>query len=96
MSKTDRDRKPVIETGDWNPRYVSYAWSEGRLDPGEKLKVDRLLYPGGIMAGFMNWISNHWGEWKREFKAGIKDRDLILTDQDHNDFTSWLQKRYDR
>jgi hypothetical protein len=89
--------KPIIGAGDWNPRYVSYAKSFGNT-PAAQLAQDRTVYPGGIMTGFTLWIQRRWTEWVEEFKLkpnpGWKKRDVILTAQDQDAFTSWLQKQY--
>lgn len=42
----------------WNPRYVAYARLTGYASPEERRERDRVIWPGGIMAGYTLWMSS--------------------------------------
>jgi hypothetical protein len=75
----------------YRPRYVSYARSLG-LGPEEALELDSKRYPGGKMTGFMLWVQNRWKEW--DLAHGHR-RDHVRNDQEHLEFTLWLETRVD-
>jgi hypothetical protein len=84
---------------DWNPRYVAYAASHNKT-PEAMGKHDEEAWPGGKAAGFILWISAHWSRWFLEVKK-IKRPEpassrypYYLSDEDHDNFTAWLQKQY--
>jgi hypothetical protein len=41
---------------EWNPQYVQYAKVHGRT-PDDMLVHDRERWPGGIMTGYILWVS---------------------------------------
>lgn len=40
----------------WNPVYVAYARAHD-AHPSVMLEADRVRYPGGVMLGFLRWVS---------------------------------------
>lgn len=68
----------------WNSRYVAYARAHGRT-PDEQVDADRREWPGGVMAGFMLWISARWSEWRR-----LTGRSFPASADDHREFDTWL------
>lgn len=70
----------------WNPRYVCYALEVHGAPPAAALNLDRALWPGGCMAGFIIWIQTRCGE----FDSG---RAKALTEEDHAAFDAWLKAR---
>jgi len=80
----------VIEPAkEWNPRYVAYATAHGR-DPDAMLLHDREAWPGGSMVGFMCWIQERLGEWRKA--RGLRRDAAPCGDQQHDDFTACLQR----
>jgi hypothetical protein len=49
----------------WNPRFVLYAESHGN-SPLKQLEKDEVMYPGGMMCGFINWVNKHSKEFGRK------------------------------
>jgi hypothetical protein len=41
---------------EWNPQYVQYAKVHGRT-PDDMLAHDRERWPGGVMTGYILWVS---------------------------------------
>lgn len=70
----------------WNPRYVAYAAAHG-CDPETMLAEDAKCYPGGRMAGFMQWIGSRWEAWRA---ANGRKHDEPLAPNDHASFDAWL------
>jgi len=70
-----------------NPHFVAYARAHGNT-PDEQLATDRVEWPGGIMAGYMLWISDRWSEWNAE--KGHPDGQPHSLAQ-HAAFDEWLQ-----
>lgn len=70
----------------WNPRYVAYAVAHGR-SPEDMLAHDRSAWPGGVMAGFMLWMSDRWQEWRSLHGYGTYD---VLFDADHASFDEMI------
>lgn len=84
---------------EWNPRYVAYAAAHNKT-PEAMTEHDAEAWPGGRTAGFILWISAHWSRWfievkktKRPEPASIR-YPYPLSDEDHENFTAWLQKQY--
>ena len=73
----------------WNPRYVAYAKQAGRT-PEETLQDDAERFPGGKMAGFIAWISKRWAEWDRQRPAKFAPNGEYRSDEEHTEFTAWL------
>lgn len=48
----------------WNPRYVLYAAHEGRT-PEQQVAHDDTRWPGGCMTGYICWIQEHAGKFRR-------------------------------
>jgi hypothetical protein len=44
----------------WNPRYLAYCYP---CSPQNQLALDRKLYPGGCMTGFILWVPARWREF---------------------------------
>jgi hypothetical protein len=44
----------------WNPRYLAYCYP---CSPQNQLALDRKLYPGGCMTGFILWVKARWREF---------------------------------
>lgn len=72
----------------FQPRYEAYAASRG-LSPAAALEADELLWPGGLMAGFMLWISRKWAEYCSVTGASRYE----LWDFDHAAFDAWIWNR---
>lgn len=70
-----------------NPRYVAYARAHGN-DPEVQLIADRERWPGGVMCGFMLWISERWSAWHATRK--LRRYAHILTAADHADFDVFI------
>lgn len=71
----------------WNPRYLAYC---AGVPPRSVLRRDRARWPGGVMCGFILWVSERWREF---LKANPKVDRGFLSDQDHAAFTAWLLER---
>ena len=41
---------------DWNPRYVAFALAHGK-SPMQQMIDDEKRWPGGVMCGFILWMS---------------------------------------
>jgi hypothetical protein len=76
----------------WNPRYVLFAQAHGHR-PDEQLANDDVRWPGGSMAGFINWIGERWTEFCQVHGFRNADQARLhygaLTDQV---FDAWLAK----
>ena len=73
-----------------NPRYVCYAREVHGAPPLVALNLDRALWPGGCMCGFMLWIQARW----REFGGvRLEMNPKVKTDADHEAFDAWLKER---
>ena len=70
----------------WNPYYIAYAREHDR-SPEAMLAHDGERCPGGRMAEFIIWCQRRWAEWR---KLHGRQRDDILSEQDHRDFAAWL------
>lgn len=86
------------EPRDWTPRYRAYARALGTPDPGERLRRDEDLWPGGRMAGYILWIGDQWAAWRaaRGYPRdpGEFSRKFLLTTADHADFDAFLSVRF--
>lgn len=75
-----------------NPRYLSYCRAEHPgLSADAALEADRERWVGACMTGFLLWIVERWCEWLRANPDAIP---RALTDQNHEDFTQWLEENY--
>ena len=54
------------------------------------LERDREAYPGGVMCGYILWISEQWRLWRTEKGYGPNP---ILSEIDHAEFDRWLNTR---
>ena len=71
---------------EWNPRYTAYAAAHGR-EPAAMLEHDREAHPGGIMGGFVVWMSGRWAAWDKAFPH----RRAHIGPELHADFDAWLK-----
>lgn len=71
------------QTNEYQPRYLAYCRARG-YDPEVMLQRDREQFPGGCMAGYINWISNLWNVWESEGN----DR---RAPEGHEKFDAWLE-----
>ena len=71
------------------PRYKAYCLAHVAASVEEMFARDREKYPGGMMAGFINWISTQWNTWEQltGFKKPFK------SPEDHAVFDLWLKKQ---
>lgn len=53
----------------WNPRYVAYAKAHHK-SPAEMLAHDEYEWPGGCMAGFMDWLGEQWDTFEDAHATG--------------------------
>jgi hypothetical protein len=67
-------------------RYRAYAAAQG-LDADTMVAADRLLWPGGLMAGFILWLSARGSEFRA---AQNMPADARLSDADQAAYTEWL------
>ncbi len=65
-----------------NPRYRAYARAHGKT-PVSMLAHDRKAWPGGVMCGFIVWMSERKHEFYRLRPSAFFDRDRVL------DQTAW-------
>lgn len=71
---------------DWNPRYVAFAATHGRT-PEAQLDADRVEWPGGVMAGFIIWISQRKEAFAKAHPEAMWNRHTIA---DQDAFTTYL------
>lgn len=71
---------------EYQPRYLAYCTSHGKT-PEAMLAHDYQAWPGGVMCGFILWISEKWQEF---FKLHPACRRNFLSSADHDNFDSWL------
>ena len=69
------------------PYYAAYCVAEGR-DPDAQLAHDKARFPGGCMAGFINWIMSQWSDFGREFGVPEHQRGMYRAE-----FQAWLEVR---
>ncbi|MHC1728536.1 MAG: hypothetical protein AB9866_21470 [Syntrophobacteraceae bacterium] len=55
-------------------------------------EIDDERFPGGIMTGFMLWMSKMWDEWHR-VRHIPRSRNYILSESEILDFDQWLQEK---
>jgi len=77
------------ERTDFQPRYLAYCAAHGR-DPKSQLANDDQEWPGGVMCGYILWITDQWASWKREVKW---PRGAPIFQQQHEAFDEWLRNR---
>jgi hypothetical protein len=73
----------------WNPRYLAYCYP---CSPQNQLALDRKLYPGGCMTGFILWVKARWREFD-QMKGQRADDPDSRTDQKMREFDGWLLAR---
>lgn len=82
---------PADALAPWNgiqARYRAYCLAHGAATPDEMLDRDRVHWPGGVMAGYIDWIGGRWAEWRR-LRGRVGDHIISLAD--HADFDAWLE-----
>lgn len=67
-------------------RFAAYAKSH-KMSPDEILKHDRKMYPGGVMCGYILWISKKLKEYKKLNPSAYLGN--VLCDQEG--FTKFLE-----
>lgn len=89
---------------EWNPRYVAYAKAHD-MTPEAMLAYDDVMWPGGLMCGFLVWMGEQWAAFARvpehrEYRigAGWKVEGHAAFDLFINvpDAINWLQAFYDK
>lgn len=78
----------ALEPKRWNTRFLAYARSQGTPDPEAMLALDRIRYPGGVMAGYILWNSARWDEFCAERGIDSHYRSLHGAEYD-----AWLAKK---
>ena len=71
----------------WNPRFVAYAAAHGRT-PEAQSDHDRQEWPGGMMVGFMLWMSDR----QRDFLAAHPEAFFVGWNgrrSEIQDFAAW-------
>lgn len=68
-----------------NPRYINYCRINGNT-PDEQHKKDTKKYPGGPMLGFINFIQNEIGIFKKDNPMSFMCGSLV----DHKGFDKYL------
>ena len=66
-------------------RYKLYALSNMNT-PEEQIEQDKVKYPGGIMAGFINFIHNAFDKFCKEYNINRDKK----TAEDHKNFDLYL------
>jgi hypothetical protein len=79
----------MMQTAEFNPRYVSYARAHGR-SPEDQSAHDRAEYPGAQMTGFIIWISGEKEAFRVAHPECFLGRDTI---QDGAAWDEWLRAR---
>lgn len=75
----------------WNPRFTAYAKAHG-LTEEQMLRVARERFPGGVMCGFITWLSDQWLAWAKHAKhPRATNPYAIIFDDDHTAFDRWLK-----
>lgn len=76
----------------YNPRYEIYARAHGESSTS-MLVLDRERWPGGCMAGFQIWISEHWERFcvLRGFKDARAAELALGVDAAQEAFSAWLE-----
>lgn len=54
----------------WNPRFVLYAQYHGN-SPQVQLEEDEIMYPGGVMCGFISWINERSKEFGKKYPRSV-------------------------
>lgn len=60
----------------WNPRFVLYAQHHGN-SPQAQLEEDEIMYPGGVMCGFINWINERSKEFGKKYPHSVANGFVI-------------------
>lgn len=72
----------------WNPRYVWFAKAHGRT-PQDQMKHDESAWPGGIMTGFVLWMSLA----EEEFRKAHPEAFIGYIISDHRAWDKFLRNR---
>lgn len=80
---------------DRNPRFLAYCLAHGFDDPGAMVEHEREAWPGGLMAGFVIWMSKRWREWDvgqrgRTIGPAHSQYPVCRSDAEHAAFDWWL------
>ncbi len=70
---------------DYQSRYIAYCKAKGFSSPEAQYEEDGKKFPGGLMCGYINWITCKWNEWSK-----ITKKSRPFGQQDHKDFDLWL------
>ena len=76
---------------DWNPKYVAYAKAHGKT-PDEMMAHDEAAWPGGVMCGFILWMSKQKQAFLKAHPEAFLDRWVI---SDHKAWDAWLKEAAD-
>lgn len=76
----------------WNPRYVNYARAHGHTPEVQRL-VDKRKWPGGKMTGFILWMKERHGEFKKVYPNAYMIGGALV---DHEAFDTWLSTYVDK
>lgn len=79
MSDSDDDDQ------NWNPRYVYYAKAHG-YSPQERFAIDKDVYIGGCMTGFILWMNKKKAEFYEVHPEAFLDHNTIYDDAAWDDF----------
>lgn len=86
IKSIEQDNEPPT----WNFRYMAYCRAHGR-SPDDQMGHDIEKYPGGYMAGFVNWINDHWKIWS-SITGETKQHGTHWSEQQHKAFDAWLRE----
>ena len=69
----------------YQSRYVAYCKAHGAATPDEMMARDEAEYPGGVMCGYILWITSKWREW-----GDLTGHKGPRSADDHAAFDAWL------
>lgn len=75
-----------MSSPEYQPRYIAYCKDQGRSTE-DQMDHDSLKWPGGVMCGFILWISNRWATWKKENNWPPH---AVVSETQHTAFDKWL------
>jgi hypothetical protein len=70
-----------------NPRYLAFAAAHGKT-PKAMLEHDREHWPGGVMCGFLLWMSAALSVCRREHPEFFVNGNIVR----HDKFDVWLEE----